>query len=388
MKKRPKFKNLIEKLEHDLRASGFVGDTTLPKLIWLASHTRHFDKPVSVVVLGPSGSGKSFALETALKFVPGDAFHMFHGMSEKAIIYSVDLDLRNKFIVIQEAAGLKSGQGRVMLRQLLSEGKATYRTVQQPEGILEAQELKLEGPTGLFMTTTATDIHPEDASRMLCIHVEEKHEHIREVLLAQAAGGHTSDREPNFEWWKHFGNEKLADARQVEIPFATELAAKIPVSHFRVQRDFPQILSLIRACALLHGKRREVDDHGHVVALLDDYEMVRELVAPALAQGLEASVSDSIRSVVESVKRKTEKPRRGREVKVTLRAIADDLGWDRSVVSRNVTKAIGLGFLFDDNPGQGRESDLSLGERKLETSNGDVLPTVDEIRIGMAAVMA
>ncbi|MEO1323642.1 MAG: hypothetical protein AAFV59_11610, partial [Pseudomonadota bacterium] len=80
--------------------------------------------------------------------------------------------------------------------------------------------------------------------------------------------------------------------------------------------------------------------------------------------------------------------RRGREVKVTLRAIADDLGWDRSVVSRNVTKAIGLGFLFDDNPGQGRESDLSLGERKLETSNGDVLPTVDEIRIGMAAVMA
>ena len=118
-----KEENLLRALEKDILAIGFVGDTTIPQLVWLASHTRYFEVPVSLVIPGPSGSEKSFALKTALKFIPEDAFELFHGMSEKAIIYSEDLDLRHKHLVIQEAAGMAEGHGRTFLRQLLSEGE-------------------------------------------------------------------------------------------------------------------------------------------------------------------------------------------------------------------------------------------------------------------------
>ena len=369
-------KNLsfLNELGDDFTRSGYIGDTSLPKLIWLATTTRYFDKPVSVVVLGPSGSGKSFALDTALKFVPDDAYYMFHGMSEKAIMYSDDLHLQHKHLVIQEAAGMQHGQGKVFLRQLLSEGEARYRTVMSRDGELVSEDLRIKGPTGLLMTTTDTGIHEEDASRMLCVHMEEDQDLIRQVLKAQATAGKSPRSKPKIKRWKKLVEKNFTNSTAVNIPYAGILVDHLPVSHHRVMRDFPHVLSLISACALLHRSEREVDERQQVVADLDDYEIVHSLVVKHLAQGLDKSVHESVRDVVLSVEKLGKKNRRNALQRITQNDVAVDLNWSRSVVSRNVAKAIALGYLVDENPGQGKQSDLNLGERKLENSQSDVLP--------------
>jgi hypothetical protein len=52
---------------------------------------------------------------------------------------------------------------------------------------------------------------------------------------------------------------------------------------------------------------------------------------------------------------------------------------DPSVVSRNVRKAIGQGFLKNLTPGQGREAALVLGDRELPS--GTVLPLPEELKM-------
>lgn len=158
--------SILDKLEGELRLQGFAGPTDLPKLVFLCLATRFSDKPVSLVIKGPSGSGKSFSLHAGLQFVPPSAYEEFSGMSEKALVYSENLVLKNRYLVIGEAAGLSHGDGRAFLRQLLSEGTIRYVTVQKSPSGMTSKELKpIEGPTGLIMTTTANALHAEDESR-------------------------------------------------------------------------------------------------------------------------------------------------------------------------------------------------------------------------------
>ena len=122
--------NILYALGKEIEEQGYSGSTNLPQLIFICLYTRYLETPASLVIKGPSGSGKSYALNTALKFIPNDAYEYFSGMSEKALLYQKDLDLHHKFLVIGEAAGLAEGSGRVFLRQLLTEGSVRYATVQ------------------------------------------------------------------------------------------------------------------------------------------------------------------------------------------------------------------------------------------------------------------
>jgi hypothetical protein len=65
----------------------------------------------------------------------------------------------------------------------------------------------------------------------------------------------------------------------VTIPYAKELATKIPPLAVRLRRDFGAVLNLIKAHALLHQASRERDREGRIITTITDYRVVRELVA-------------------------------------------------------------------------------------------------------------
>lgn len=374
--------SILDLLEAELRTQGFIGSTHLPKLVFLCLITRFFSKPVSLVIKGPSGSGKSYALAAGLQFVPKSAFEEFSGMSEKALIYHDGLKLKHKYLVIGEAAGLAEGNGRAFLRQLLSEGRIRYATVESTSSGIAGKDLKpIEGPVGLLMTTTANALHPEDESRMLSYHIDESPERIQEVLLQQALGQREQDSalDPT-PWFALHEFIELGD-KKVDIPFAIDLAKKLPNTHYRVMRDFPHALALIRAHALLHQCNREISEGGSIIATIDDYRSVHSLIHEPFSQGLEEAVSASIRELVEKVKELQPKDTfsnwelRG----VTQTQLADALKRDQSVVSRNTRKAVGQGFLIDLTPGQGRKATLVLGDRTLPS--GTVLPHPDTMQL-------
>jgi hypothetical protein len=164
----------------------------------------------------------------------------------------------------------------------------------------------------------------------------------------------------------------------VWIPYAKNLAGLIPPVAVRLRRDFGALLNLIRAHAVLHQASRDRDAEGRIVATIEDYAAVRELVADLVSEGIEVTVPESVRETVEAVKMLREDTK-GEPVTVT--ELARELRLDRSAVSRRVRTAKDRGYLRDleDNPR--KPSRLVLGDDLPDDLQ--ILPSPGDVRASM-----
>jgi hypothetical protein len=123
VRKIAKSRDILAKFHQELRRSGVVGEARLIKLLFLAGHSRLLDRPISLIIKGPSSTGKSYVTEQALiNPQPDDAVKFLTGMSEHALVYSDD-DFRHKIINIAEQAGINSEFLDYSIRTLLSENR-------------------------------------------------------------------------------------------------------------------------------------------------------------------------------------------------------------------------------------------------------------------------
>ena len=158
------------------------------------------------------------------------------------------------------------------------------------------------------------------------------------------------------------------------IPYARDLARTIPPIALRLRRDFRAILSLIEAHAILHQRCRARDSKGRIVATLDDYEVVSELVRDLIAEGVEASVPTALRETIVAVAAETEKT----ENTVTITAVAKRLGIDKSAALRRVKVCLNRGYIINREPAKGKPANLVLGEPLPEERQ--ILPLADDPR--------
>jgi hypothetical protein len=135
---------------------------------------------------------------------------------------------------------------------------------------------------------------------MISVNMGESSDQIQRALLSQARGDFRNTT-VDLSRWHEFDKTITESIAPVTIPYAEILARSLPTTHFRVQRDFPQVLSLIQAHALLHMSSRRWTAEGKILATLRDYAEVYNLVNGPLSQGLEKSVTENIRQVVEGV---------------------------------------------------------------------------------------
>ena len=100
--------------------------------------------------------------------------------------------------------------------------------------------------------------------------------------------------------------------------------------------------------AILHQVSHERNEEGHIVATLDDYARVRDLVDDLISEGIEATVPQSVREVVEAAVQLHEEE----DEPVTTAALSRELELDRTAASRRVRSAKDRGYLRDleDNP--------------------------------------
>ena len=169
------------------------------------------------------------------------------------------------------------------------------------------------------------------------------------------------------------------------IPFAGVLAEKIPPLATRLMRDFPQILSLIKAHAILHQSNRDLDSEGRIIAEIGDYTEVFKLVLDIVGQGVEGQVPANVRKTVGVVAKLSEflTSVEDEEKGVTVRQIATKLGLDRSSAWRRAKQAVDLGYLVNlARPG--RPFVIKLGDELPE--DVQVLPSPEELELACCAV--
>jgi len=363
--------SILDEFDREVGRLGLVGERRAAKIIYLAVISRVLDRPVSVAVKGPSSGGKSFIVESVLKFFPPDAFYSLTAMSDRALAYSSE-PLKHRHLVIYEAAGMASDFATYLIRSLLSEGRLRYETVEKTKEGMAPRLIEREGPTGLIVTTTSLRLHPENETRMLSLTITDTSEQTAAVFKALANNDNTSDMD--LSRWQALQTWLATGPNRVAVPFAERLAELVPPLAIRLRRDFKTVLMLIRAHALLHQATRLKDGGGQVIATLEDYAAVRDLVADLVAEGVDATIKPEVRETVETAARLISEGLA--EVRQTDLKAA--LGLDRSVISRRVAAALDGGFLKNLEDRKGRPAKLVVGDPL--PANREVLPTPDQLR--------
>ncbi len=305
-----------------------------------------------------------------LRFFPDSAYHALTAMSEKALAYSEE-PLSHRFLVLYEAAGLGGGFATYLVRSLLSEGRLRYETVEKVNGELKPRVIEREGPTGLIVTATAARLHPENETRMLSLGVTDTQEQTRDVLAALAK--EEPEERPDLEEWHALQYWLETAEHRVTIPYAEDLSKMVPPIGVRLRRDFGAVLNLIRSHAILHQASRERDHKGRVVATLDDYAVVRGLVADLVAEGLQATVPKEVRETVDTVRAMHAEKLRP----ITFARLGRRLKLDKSSAKRRAEVAMDLGYLKNHEHRKGTPAELVPGDPMPE--DVQVLPTIEEL---------
>jgi hypothetical protein len=364
-------RDILSEVVKAAQAYGLVGEERAVKLVYLAVSSRLLARIVSIAVKGPSSGGKSFLVEIVLKLFPAEAFYVLTAMSERSLAYDEE-PVRHRMIVFYEAAGLVGNFATYLMRSLLSENRICYNTVEKTKGGLKARRIEREGPTGLITTTTAAHLHPENETRLVSVNVTDTPEQTKRIMKAHASRQGRADG-PDLGPWHALQRAVALGRKHVEIPFAEMLADLIPPVAVRLRRDFPVILALIEAHALLHQASRERGGDGAIVATIEDYDAVREIVADLVSHGVDATVPATVRETVKAVAKIGGCDQEG----VSLAKLKDSLGIDKSSTSRRVKTAIDRGYLKNLEDKRGRPMRLVLGDAM--PNDVEVLPTLEKL---------
>jgi hypothetical protein len=359
--------DLLARFADELQAVGVAGERRAALLLYLAMTSRLLPRIVSVAVKGPSAGGKSYLAKQVVSYFPASAYYTLSGMSEHALVYD-ETPLVHRMIVIYEAVGMAGELQTYLVRSLLSEDHIRYVTVEKTKEGIRPKVIDRPGPTGLITTTTAVHLHPENETRLLSVTVNDSPAQTHAVLLAHADGRELNG---NVGPWHELQDWLAAGTTVVDVPYARTLAEAIPPVAVRLRRDFPAVLSLIRAHALLHRATREIVN-GAIIATIADYGAVRELVADLVSDAVGMTVTDAVRETVRAVGDLTLE---GGETSITK--LAAMLQIDKASASRRVRSAIDGGYLQNLEDRRGRPARLTLGDPLPDEVT--ILPDPDQV---------
>ena len=370
--------DILAELREAMRLCGLVGEEKAAQIIYLALTSRVLDKPISVGVKGHSASGKSYTVGRVVDFFPKDAIVEFTGMSEKALIYR-DEEYQHRTLIVYEVTGLREGNEddltSYFIRTLLSEGRINYEvTVRGKDGQFTTQRITKEGPTNLIFTTTKTQVHGENETRILSVNTDDGTEQTRRVLSALAD---ETWHEVNRDQWRDLQSWIQKAEHRVTIPFAQRLADLVPPLAVRLRRDFAAVLALIRSHAILHQQSRERDEAGQVIATLEDYTAIRDLVAEVVSEGIGATVSDTVRHTVQTVAELS------RDRGCSRAEVQKRLKIDQSNASRRLRSAADGGYIRNLEEKRGQPGRWVVGDPLPETVQ--VLPEPESLYLPEAS---
>lgn len=291
---------LMDKISQDIHAIGVTGEDELAITLYLIGTSRLLPRPLAGLIRGESSAGKSYIIQIVADLFPDETVLKAHRLSPQALQYMPQDSLVHRFVVAGERSratddGAASDATRA-LREMISDGKLSAAVaMKSSQGSFETHHIQQDGPIAYVESTTLAmaDVFKEDRNRCLHLLTDESPGQTQQIIrdLARvAANPGTPSR--NKEICKlHHTAQRLFKAGDVVIPFAERLVRALPSECLQARRAFPQLLSLIKAIALLHQFQREKDEHGRVIATVEDYSFVRNHLTAPLSRSLGTSVS-------------------------------------------------------------------------------------------------
>jgi hypothetical protein len=372
----------LEVVKGAISASGYGGDVGNALVVYLAATSRllamrHGAMPVHLVLLGPPSAGKSYTLNIVLGLLPEEAKHVIDAGSPRTLVYD-DAPLQHRVLVFGEADSLPAGEDNPAasaVRNLAQDNHLHYAvTVRDPEsGDFTVRHIDKAGPT-VLVTTSVRPLGGQLMTRLFTLDVSGDAHQVRAALAAQASletDGATPVDNALVDFQAYL--QALAPW-DVVVPFAPNLSESIGQSTAatRILRDFQRLLSLIKAAAVLRHQHRSRDKEGRLVATIEDYQTVFELVADIYTASV-TGVSEGVTDVVTKV---AELHQEDGERRITYAVLDRALGVHRDLIRRRANTALRQGWLVNQETKKRHQADLVPGDPMPEKSG---LPHPDAV---------
>lgn len=250
--------DLVGRIAADLARVGIVGETSNGVVGYLAAVSRKLDAPLAVVVQSTSAAGKSALVDAVLGFVPAEDLVRYSAMTGQSLFYMGGGDLAHKVLAVAEEEG--ASRAAYALKLLQSDGQLSIASTGKDgtSGRLVTHTYKVQGPTAIFLTTTAIDIDEELLNRCLVLSVDESAGQTRAIHARQrqkeTLAGLVGSRERDAVVKVHQDAQRLLERVAVVNPFAEQLT--FADTSTRTRRDHAKYLGLIRAVTFLHQHQR------------------------------------------------------------------------------------------------------------------------------------
>jgi hypothetical protein len=364
----------LEPVRNALAAMRYAGDARLPELLYVAVASRFQIRPINVHVEAQSASGKNFAITSALRLHPDDAYYLLSASSPRALVYS-SASFTHRVVVLAEMDSVPAdGPAASAIRSIAEDSCLTYETVEKDAatGKFITRKIVKAGPTG-FITSGVRPLDRQMSTRCLTAAVPDDTEQTRAILRAEAAtasGGQPAQGEANLESF-HAAHQWLDQAgeKRCVVPFAHVLADLVPANAVRIRRDFKQLLTCIQTLAFLSQLKRDRTRDGAIIATLDDYARARRLLAPLFDSLTADGVTPAVRETVLAISDGEE---------VTEAELCRRLGLAKATINYRARKALRGGWLKNTELRRGYPAKLSRAVPLPEDCSA--LPDVEDVR--------
>ena len=346
---------LVNKIKDYIRSTGYAGDLRYPLTVYMALTSRMGRKPINLALIGAASTGKNATIDAVTPLFPESAYYEYDAGSEKSFIY-ITRSFKNAVLIMSEADSIPDeGAAASAMRALAENNEMRYIVTIKSNGQFVAQEIIKQGPTGLLTTSTRSIAH-QLGTRMFEIEIPDDPERTREILHSIFADTPELKDAKQLIAVQEF--IEFSGTRDVSIPLEMRevIEVNLPDKASRILRDAKQLISMIKASAILHQKQRYKDSAGRIIATIDDYALAHELLAPIFDSIAQEGATKSVREAVQAVEDLsfTGQP-------VSVAAVAKQMKLAPSNASRHVNRALSKGYLINESTNRQRK-ELKLGD--------------------------
>lgn len=386
--------NMFDEIVKDTEELGYVGESLNKQLIYLAASSRLLDDPISVTVISESASGKSYLIDTVKKLIPEEDVISITTLSDQALNYLPEDALINKFMVMGEA--VHSDIIDHQIREMLSSKELSrlVTTKDEKTGRMISKTVRKDVVVSTVMSSTQTDINPENASRVFVINTDESVEQTRRI--------HSKQREKySLKRYKsktknipeiirkHKSAQRMLKNYLIVNEFVEHLT--FPDSLMRTRRDHERFIDLISTVCFLRQYQKqpkveliEGDKVQYIECDIEDYKIASQIMRGIISATLinlpkgALTLYEEIRKVCKGLA--DSQGVDPTEVGLTQREIREATGLPQMFVKRNIKELVDYEYIRKPSITRGKRGSYSLvRDEDLNLIDKSAIPTVEEM---------
>jgi hypothetical protein len=337
--------NLLQQTNELIGKSGIAGEELNRLIMWLIFTSRKTNKPLHIISMGSSGTGKSHLQEKVGELIPDEDKIEITALTENAFYYFDKAELGHKLILIEDLDGIWSAL--YPLRELQSKQRISKTvTIKDKNGITKTIHLKVYGPVCIAGCTTKENLYEDNANRCFLIYIDETSEQDERVMDVQRklSAGKINTTEQSGAVTLLQNVQRVLQPITVRNPFAEQL--KIPKEVFKQRRTNAHYLAFIEVISFYKQYQREqqVDKETGEIFIettIEDIEEANQLMKEILLRKSD-ELNGATRNYFEELKEHLQETKQS---SFTNSAVRNQLRIALSTVKRYHLALLAAGYL-------------------------------------------